>query len=521
MTIVAGVDFGTASVRVAIVDAERGRLGSGVAEYPLFRDPADPDRATQRHAHHLTALTDAFAAALADAKVNGRVIAAIAVATTGSSVTFLDEKMRPIDDYYLWCDHRAWREAAEITNAARAHGLEAIDWCGGAYSAEWGFAKLLHWRRTRPDLASRFFTAAEHCDVIAATLCGIDDPARFPRSICAMGHKWMWNAALGGLPPEAYLAGVDPLLGGTRDRLSGRYAASDTIAGGVSAEWAARLGVREGIPVPVGALDAHWDAIGAGCRLGDVINVIGTSSCIMALSREARPIPGINGVVPGSIHPGLVGIEAGLAAVGDLFDAIAARANVTVGALAAAIEDYRPGQTGLFRLCWDNGDRSVLADPGLRGVTIGWRLHHRAQDELFAAIEGTGFHTRIILDRMAEHGVPIDRVINAGGIPRRSPALNRAYASILGKSVLVPQSDTTSLGPAIFALLAAGAFSSVEEAQDSLCPGYTIFEPEPAAVTRYDELFEAFTALYFNPVWRRGGVAIGKSLAGGQPRVQR
>lgn len=502
MTLVAGVDFGTLSVRVSIFDDAAGRLGAGVAPYPLDRGGPDPDRATQRHEDHLASLELAFAKALAAAEADGRDIAAVALATTGSSVVPLDARLKPIDDYYLWCDHRAWREAAEITEAARAQGLAAIDYCGGAYSSEWGWAKLLHWLRRNPDKRDRFATAAEHCDVIAVTLCGIEDPAGMPRSICAMGHKWMWNAELGGLPPEPFLASVDPLLSGMRDRIGGRYGASDRIAGGLSRHWAERLGLREGIPVPVGALDAHWDAIGVGCRLGDVINVLGTSSCIMALSDRLGPMPGINGVVQGSIHPGLVGIEAGLAAAGDLFDAIAKRAGRSVGALSELIAGHRAGSTGLLRLCWDNGDRSALADPLLRGATIGWRLHHDAADELFAAIEGVAFHTRIVLERMAEHGAPIARVINAGGIPQRSAVLNRVFAGVLNKPVLVPAQDPTSMGAAIFAFMAAGTFDSVEAAQDALCPPFETVEPDAHEAARYEELFGTFRAIYFDPRWR-------------------
>lgn len=503
MTLVAGVDFGTASVRVSIVDAERGRRASGTGEYPVLRDRAGPDAARQRHEHHLGALEVAFASALAAAGVDGKDIAALAMATTGSTIVPLDERLRPIGDYYLWSDHSAAREAAEITEVARARKLAALDYSGGSYSPEWGFSKLLHWLRHNPDQRGRFATAGEHCDVIAATLCGIDDVAEMPRSICAMGHKWMWNESLGGLPPEDFLASVDPLLEGVRGKLGGRYATSREIAGRLSGEWALRLGLSDGIPVPVGALDAHWDAIGAGCRLGDVVNVIGTSSCIMAVSDEERLIPGVAGVVRGSVHPGKLGIEAGLAAVGDLFDAIARRAATSVATLGAQVEDYRAGQTGLLRLAWDNGDRTVLADPSRKGATLGWRLRHTAADELFAAMEGTGFHTRVVIERMAEFGAPIERVINAGGIPQRSGALNRAYASILNMPVLVPDADTTSLGSAIFAFLAAGAFESVEAAQDALCPDYRVFEPEPDAVACYEDLFGVFSELYFGDAMPR------------------
>ena len=506
MTIVAGVDFGTASVRVSILDSERGRLGFGTASYLVARRREDADFATQRHEDHCRALETAFTAALADAKVKGTDIAALAVDTTGSTVVPLDEKLQSLGDYYLWCDHRAWREAGEITAKAREQKLAALDWSGGVYSSEWGFAKLLHWLRANPEQRGRFHTAAEHCDLMAAMLCGIADPAQMPRSICAMGHKWMWNGALGGLPSDAFLSSIDPLLAGIH--LEGRYGTSDIIAGELSPEWARRLGLKPGIPIPVGALDAHWDAIGAGCQLGDVVNVIGTSTCIMALSKEARLIPGVSGIVQGSIHPRLYGIEAGLSAVGSLFDAIALRANRPIADLTSAIRDYTAGQTGLLRLAWDDGDRSVLVDPRLRGITMGWRLNHTAADELFAAVEGTAFQTRIILDRLQEYGAPIERVIHGGGIPQRNEILNRVYADVLNKPILVPLKDTTSLGSAIFAFLAAGAFKTVEEAQAALTPGYRVIEPRATGVRAYEELFPKFRELYF---------ALGQVPGGGRP----
>jgi L-ribulokinase len=498
MAIVAGVDYGTLSVRVSIVDSERGRIGSGIGEYPLHRKPEDPDHATQSHSAHMNALVHAMQAALADAGVKGDDIAAIAVDTTGSSVVPVDENLQPLSDYYLWCDHRAWREAAEITARAREAKLPHIEWCGGVYSSEWGFSKLLHWLRTNPVKREQFATALEHCDMVAAVLCGITDLGAIPRSICAMGHKWMWNAGLGGFPPEEFLISVDPLLAGVRERMNlGRYETSDKLAGTLSAEWAAKLGLRAGIPVPVGAFDAHWDAIGAGIQEGDVVNVVGTSTCIMAISQNPALIPGVCGVVPGSIHPQRTGIEAGLSATGDIFDAIARRAGSSVAALSQGLESFKGGQTGLLRLTWDNGDRTVLVNPELSGVTLGWRLTTTAKDELFAAIEGTAFHTKIILDRMAQYGTPIRRVINGGGIPQKNEVLNRVYANALGKPVLVPQSEVTSLGSAIFAFLAAGVFKTVEEAQAALCPKFRVVEPDPRETEAYATLSGLFEKLYF------------------------
>jgi L-ribulokinase len=231
--------------------------------------------------------------------------------------------------------------------------------------------------------------------------------------------------------------------------------------------------------------------------LGDVVNVIGTSTCIMALGEQAACIPGLCGVVPGSVHPGLTGIEAGLSATGDIFDAIAKRAGTTVAGLSDGLERYRAGETGLLHLTWDNGDRTVLVNPELGGVTLGWNLTHTAQDDLFAAIEGTAFHTRIILERMEEHGVPIRRVINGGGIPQKNRTLNRVYANVLNKPILVPKSEVTSLGSAIFAFLAAGTFRSIEEAQDALCPSFDVVEPCPREAAVCERVFRLYRDLYF------------------------
>lgn len=360
MAIVAGVDFGTLSVRVSIVDGEKGPIGSATAEYPLFRKKEDPDFATQRHEDHMNALVAAMRKALAAARVDGKDVLALALDTTGSSVIPVDDKLQPLDDYYLWCDHRAKGEASEITDAARRNQLEAINWCGGVYSSEWGFSKLLHWLRHNPEKRQRMATALEHCDMVAAVLTGVKDPADVPRSICAMGHKWMWNSDLGGLPSEEFLENVDPLLTGIREKLVGRYSTSDQVAGKLSAEWADKLGLRPGIPVPVGAFDAHWDAIGAGIREGDVVNVVGTSTCMMAIAKESSLIPGVCGVVNGSIHPQYAGIEAGLSATGDIFDAIAKRAGSTVAEMSKASRHIAParraccgsrGTTGIAR-CW-------------------------------------------------------------------------------------------------------------------------------------------------------------------------
>src|ERR1700674_1265623 len=483
MAVVAGVDFGTLSVRVSIVDSVRGLLASAIAEYPLHRKREDPEYATQSHEDHMRALAAATREVVRKSSVSAEQILAIALDTTGSSVIPVGKNLQPLDDYYLWCAHR--------------EKLAAIDWCGGVYSSEWGFSKLLHWLRHNPAKRAEFVSAFEHCDMVAATLCGITDAKRVKRSVCAMGHKWLWNPSLGGLPPEDFLIRIVPLLAGVREKIDGEFAASDQLAGRLSPQSAQQLGLKAGIPFPVGAFTAHWDAIGAGCRSEDIVNVVGTSTCIIGITPSVRLVPGVCGVVQGSVHPQRTGIEAGLSAVGDIFQAIAIRAGTDVQTLSRGLENYRAGQTGLLRLTWDNGDRTVLVNPNLRGITFGWNLQTTAQDELFAAIEGTALHTRVILDRMEEHGVTVRRVINAGGIPQKNDVLNQVYANVLGRPVLVPAGNVVSLGSAIFAFLAAGVFKTIDEAQDKLCPRYKVFKPEISAKGIYDKLHGFYSNISF------------------------
>ena len=403
----------------------------------------------------------------------------------------------PLDDYYLWCDHRAFAEAEEITRKAHELGFEGIEWCGGVYSHEWGFSKLLHWLRHNPDKRDKFVTVLEHCDMVAATLARHHEGEGSEAQHLRDGPQVDVESEVGRAAAGGVSGGCGPAVEGVRAKLGGEYLTSDHLAGHLSPKWAEALGLKAGIPIPVGAFDAHWDAIGSNIREGDAVNVVGTSTCIMAMAGKAELVPGVCGVVPGSIHPGMIGIEAGLSATGDIFEAIAKRAGTTVAALSGGLDAYKAGQTGLLRLSWDNGDRTVLVNPELGGVTLGWNLVHTAQDELFAAIEGTAFHTRIILERMAEHGVRIDRVINAGGIPQKSEVLNQVYANVLNKPVLVPEGIPTSLGSGIFALLAAGTYKTIEEAQAAVCLPLRTVEPDAQAAAVYERLYRLYRDVYF------------------------
>ncbi|MBM9595793.1 ribulokinase [Roseitranquillus sediminis] len=498
MTLVAGADFGTLSVRVTIMETETGKaVGTAVAEYPLKRSEHDPLRAQQSHDDHMAALASAIRAATEKAGVDGRDIAALAADTTGSSVVMVDEDLRPLDDYYLWCDHRAHEEAAEITRRGREEGLEALKWCGGVYSHEWGYAKLLHFLRHNPDKRDRVATALEHCDMLVATLTGAS-VRDLPRSVCAAGHKWLWGAAWGGLPDQGFLSRVDPLLDGINDRLGGSYGISSKVAGHLTPQWAARLGLRPGIPIPFGAFDAHWDAVACGCGPGDVVNVVGTSTCMIALGPLSMgAVPGICGAVPGSALPGHMGVEAGQSATGDIFDAIARRAGSDVATLSAGLERRGPASTGLLRLVWDNGDRTVLVRPDLGGVTLGWDLAHTAADEMHAAFEGMAMHIRLIIERLGSGGLDLRRVVNGGGIPQKNEALNQIYADVLGTEVHVPERSPVGVGACIFASVAAGCFSSVEEAQEALAPPTRTYTPRGETRERYERLYRLFSDLYF------------------------
>ena len=251
----------------------------------------------------------------------------------------VDADMQPLGEYYLWCDHRAKSEAQEITALAHQQKIEAIEWCGGVYSHEWGFAKLLHWLRHNPDKRARFASAFEHCDMVAATLAGVTDPSQGgAQRLRAWAISGCGTRAGAGFRRRHFSPQSTRCWTGVREKLaeSGRdlrpSCRSPERSIGPSS-W----GCKPGIPIPVGAFDAHWDAIGAGIREGDVVNVVGTSTCIIAISQEATLVPGVCGIVPGSVHPGFTGIEAGLSATGDIFDAIARRAGTSVTELSQGL----------------------------------------------------------------------------------------------------------------------------------------------------------------------------------------
>ena len=362
------------------------------------------------------------------------------------------------------------------------------------YSSEWGFAKLLHWLRHNPEKRESLVAALEHCDMVAAVLCGITDPDEVPRSICAMGHKWLWD---GDCRPRNFSRRSIRCSRMRVTRCAAAISTSDQIAGRSATLGRRNSACREGIPIPVGAFDAHWDAIGAGIAEGDVVNVVGTATCIMAIAKETGRIPGLCGVVNGFDPSGLRRNRG--RALGhwiSIRGARRARWKERRGVVAGNGEVSRrpdraaPHLVGQRR---SHGARESRISAASRSAGTS----HTAQDHLFAAIEGTAFHTRVILERMAEHGCR-----SARDPRRRHPAEERSAESGLRERARRAGARAGAIdhepGSAIFAFLAAGTFKTIEEAQRALCPPYRVVEPDRSVKARYDRLFAHWRSLYFS-----------------------
>jgi L-ribulokinase len=544
-----GIDYGTNSVRAIAAGCDDGRIaGTCVFAYPsgdegVLIDPRDPHLARQHPGDYLAGLRASVAGALDEARHDpefapDRVIG-IGVDTTGSTPMPVDARGRALAlegrwkdrleaQAWLWKDHTAAEEAAAITAMARQHAPEYLAPIGGTYSSEWFWSKLWHCLTVAPDVFEAAFSWVELADYIPAVLSGVDRAGDITRCVCAAGHKAMYSDVWGGLPSAAFLARLDPRLAALRDRLYEKAFPADRPAGRLCGAWASDLGLREGIPIAMGGFDAHYGAVGAGVSTGTLVKIIGTSTCDCAIAPDAAPlrdVPGICGIVNGSILPGHFGIEAGQSAVGDLLkwwvDRVCEGDDALHGDLTGRAARLRPGESGLLALDWNNGNRTILVDPRLTGLIIGQTLHTSRADVYRALIESTAFGARVIVERLVEYGVPVERVVCCGGIAEKNDLFMQIYANVLGHPMLIAGSpQTPALGAAISAAVAAGAaagghadFATAQRTMTS--HGARRFVPDQDARGVYDQLYAIYRELHDG----FGGIAASPDLGSMMKRL--
>ena len=533
-----GVDYGTNSVRAVVVDTANGHVvGTRVFDYPsgeqgVLLDARQPHLARQNPADYIEGLRVAVSGALHEAEgdrtfARERVIG-IGVDTTGSTPLPIDAHNRPLAvnprweanlaaHAWLWKDHTSAAEAAAITGTAARCNPELLEPIGGTYSSEWWWSKIWHCLKVAPDVFDAAASWVELADFIPAVLSGVHEAHGVVRCVCAAGHKAMYSEAWGGLPPKDFLARLDPKLADLRDRLYDKALPPGTPAGQLSADWARKFGLREGIAVAMGGFDAHYGAVGSGIRTGTLVKIIGTSTCDCAIaptSAHIANVPGICGIVNGSIMPGYFGIEAGQSAVGDLLkwwvegickpspasgpggvDAVHEQLSTDAAALA-------PGESGLMALDWNNGNRTILVDTRLTGLILGQTLHTTRAEVYRALIEATAYGARAIVERLREYGVTIDRVVCCGGIAEKNDLFMQIYADVLGQPMLIAGSpQTPALGAALSAAVTAGAgaggYAGWQEAQDHMTGVKAkAFTPNPEAHAVYDVLYGIYRELH-------------------------
>lgn len=534
-TYVIGLDFGTNSVRSLIADLENGtELATSVFNYPsgesgILLDPKNPNVARQNPRDYVEAIPVITKEAIrqardADEAFDPARVVGIGVDTTGSSpmpvtedgtpLAFLPEYEDNLDaQVWLWKDHSSHAEAEEITRVAqkmRPHYLAKI---GGTYSSEWFWSKVLHCKRVAPDVFDAAHSFVEFCDYIPALLTGEVRPEKIKRSVCAAGHKAMYSAEWGGLPDAEFLETLDPALGDLRDRLYEKAVPADQPAGGLSEEWAEKLGLPAGIAVAVGAFDAHMGAVGAGVKQGTLVKILGTSTCDIMVwpnNRDLADIPGVAGIVDGSVIPGYYGIEAGQSAVGDIFlwfvnhlvpESYGTTQEEKFKNLEKAASQLKPGEHGLLALDWNNGNRTILVDVRLSGLLIGQTLHTQAHEIYRALIEATAFGALTIIKRIEEYGVTINEIVNCGGLANKNPLLMQIYADITGRPMKVASGEQTcALGAGIFGGVAAGeqasGFGSVEDAETAMTGVDEVYDPNPAHREVYEQLYGLYRQLH-------------------------
>jgi L-ribulokinase len=520
-----GLDYGTNSVRALLVEVGSGaEIATSVYNYPhgemgILLDPRDPDVARQHPQDYLdgavAVITDVLAQAQAVPGFAAAQVIGIGVDTTGSTPIPVDADGTPLalkaefaDNLgamaYLWKDHTGYAEAVEVTAKAAELRPQFLAKCGGIYSAEWFWAKILRCLRANPEVFAAAYTWVEHADWLPAVLCGTDKPDQIKRGICAAGHKAMFHPSWGGYPDAEFLATLDPGLVRVRASLPNVAYAVGEAAGTLSAEWASKTGLPAGIPVSVGAFDAHLGGVGSGIEPGVLVKIIGTSTCDMMvapLGANLPDIPGLCGIVPESILPGCYGLEAGQSAVGDIFNWFVnyvqpgglEHVELTEGAAKLA-----PGESGLLALDWHNGNRTILVDQRLTGMVLGLTLQTNPAELFRAWVEATAFGARIIMERFEEYGMTVEKIINCGGISAKNPLVMQIYADIMGRPLAISRStQTCALGAAIAGAVAAGAYTTFGAATTVMTGVQErIFTPIPENKAVYNQLFALYKRLH-------------------------
>ncbi|MBN1302558.1 MAG: ribulokinase [Melioribacteraceae bacterium] len=526
-----GLDFGTNSCRSVIVDLSDGNeLASYVFNYPsgdagVIVSKEDPNLARQNPADYIDGIKiiikeSVKKAAESSSDFTADKIIGIGVDTTGSSPMPVDREGNPLcfrEKYknnpaamvWLWKDHTGYEEAAAITEIASKLRPEYLSKIGGVYSSEWFWSKIWKLLKDSPDVFDDAYSFVEICDWIPAVLTGNTKPENLKRSICAAGHKAMFNDQWGGLPDKEFLNSLDPKLTSLLDKLFKKAYPAEERVGYLSGEWAEELGLTTNVAVAVGAFDAHMGAVGAGINEGTLVKILGTSTCDVMITPnhdDLKDIPGVCGIVDGSVKGGFFGIEAGQSAVGDIFlwfvnnlvpNEYGKSADEKFSGLEKAASGLKPGETGLLALDWNNGNRTVLVDVRLTGLLLGQTLHTKPYEIYRALIEATAFGALTIIDRIEKYGVKINDIVNCGGLAGKNPLLMQIYADITGRPMKVSKSDQTpALGAAIFGAVAAGksagGYDSVEEAQKAMTGINKIYVP----IQEHHEVYNKIYTLY-------------------------
>ncbi len=522
-----GLDYGTNSVRALIVNTANGReVGTAVWNYEHGTQGVilarDPNLARQHPADYVKGAEITIKKALAEARkvVRGfkpEQVVGIGVDTTGSTPIPVDRQGQPLAFSrkfgsnpaamaWLWKDHTGVAEAAEITALARSMRPEYLAKCGGTYSSEWFFSKILHCLRTAPAVFDAAYTWVELADWVPATLTGTEAPEKLTVGVCAAGHKAMYNDQWGGYPDAEFLGKLDPRMADLRTRLRSKAHTIDRPVGTLTESWAKRTGLPAGIPVAVGAFDAHLGGVGSGIQPGALVKIIGTSTCDMMVvptSQKLADIPGLCGIVNGSILPGYYGLEAGQSAVGDIFNWFVNYIQpmgkaLNHQALDEAALKIKPGESGLLALDWNNGNRTILVDQRLAGLLMGQTLYTTPAEIYRALVEATAFGALTIINRFEEYGVKVEQVINCGGIAEKSALVMQIYADVTGRPMKVSRSaQTCALGAAIAGAVVAGVHKDYASAQKAMTGlKAKVYKPNPKAHAVYCELYALYKTLH-------------------------